>query len=198
MSAMSKLEAVNEMLLAIGQAPGNTLAVAGIRDVSVASTILDAISREVQTDGHSFNTFVETATPDVLGEIAVASDAISVDATDPSIEVIPWVDPSDSTRKLYDTVNQRPTFEDPVEVSVVKLLPFESLPQHARRYIVALAKLRFQASVVGSPMLNSLFEQEVGMAYASFRKTELLQQDNNMLTAGGTIISRNRYRLRRY
>lgn len=198
MSAMSKLEAVNEMLLAIGQAPVNTLAVAGIRDVSIAATILDAVSREVQTDGHSFNTFVETATPDVNDKIAVASDAISVDATDPSIEVITWTDPVDQARRLFDVGNQRPTFDDPVEVSVVKLLPFESLPQHARRYIVALAKLRFQASAVGSPMLNNLFEQEVGLAYASFRKTELLQQDNNILTSGGTIISRNRYRLRRY
>lgn len=198
MSAMSKLEAVNEMLLAIGQAPVNTLAVAGIRDVSIASSMLDAVSREVQTDGHSFNTFIETVTPNVSGQIAVAADVINIDATDPRMEVTPWVDPQDSARKLFDVGNQRSTFEDPLEVSVIKLLPFESLPQHARRYILSMAKLRFQASTVGSPQLNNLFEQEVGLAYASFRKIELLQQDNNLLTAGGTIISRNRHRLRRY
>lgn len=35
-SAMTELEAVNEMLMSIGQAPVNTLSVTGIRDVSVA------------------------------------------------------------------------------------------------------------------------------------------------------------------
>lgn len=197
MPAMSRLEAVNEMLLAIGQAPVNTLAVAGIRDVSVASSILDNVSREVQSSGHSFNTFTETKSPDVNGEIPVATDVIALDAVDPHMDVIAMVDTNDSAYKLYNKDEGTFLWSEDVECEVVKLLDFESIPQHARRYILALAKLRFQASVVGSNMLNSLLEQEVGMAYAEFRRAELLQQDNNMLTQG-TIISRNRHRLRRY
>lgn len=197
MPAMSRLEAVNEMLLAIGQAPVNTLAVAGIRDVSVASSILDNVSREVQSSGHSFNTFKETKSPDVNGEIPIATDVIALDAVDPRMDVIAMVDTNDSAYKLYNKDEGTFLWSEDVECEVVKLLDFESIPQHARRYILALAKLRFQASVVGSNMLNSLLEQEVGMAYAEFRRAELLQQDNNMLTQG-TIISRNRHRLRRY
>lgn len=198
MPAMSKLEAVNEMLLAIGQAPVNTLEVAGIRDVSVAESILDNVSREVQSSGHGFNTFTETKSPDVNGNILIAADVLAIDATDPLIDVIAMVDTNDSALKLYDKEDNTFIFDDDVECEVVKLLPFESIPQHARRYILAMAKLRFQASVVGSDMLNNLIEQELGMAYAEFRRAELLQQDNNILTAGGTIISRNRHRLRRY
>lgn len=196
MPAMSKLEAVNEMLLAIGQAPVNTLAVAGIRDVSVAESTLDNVSREVQSEGHGFNTFTETLTPTANGFLLVASDVLSIDALDARRTVIAVVDANDSVLKLYDTDERTNVFADPLEVEVVKLLSFESLPQHARRYIVALAKLRFQASVVGSDMLNRLIGQELDMAYASFRRAELLQQDNNILTSGGTYISRNRYRLR--
>lgn len=198
MPAMSKLEAVNEMLLAIGQAPVNTLEVAGIRDVSVASTILDNVSREVQSSGHTFNTFRETLTPTANGFLLVASDVLSIDAADPRLDVVPVVDANDGVNKLFNVEEGTNVFTDPLEVEVVKLLPFESLPQHARKYILALAKLRFQASVVGSNLLNDLIGQELNMAYAAFRRAELLQQDNNILTAGGTIISRNRYRLRRY
>lgn len=199
MPAMTKLEAVNEMLLAIGQAPVNTLEVAGIRDVSVAALLLDNVSREVQSEGHSFNTFEVTLTPDVNGFLIVAPDVLQIDSLEGwRWDVIPRVDPQDGVNKLYDRKARTFIATDPVEVEVVKLLPFESLPQHARRYIVAMAKLRFQASVVGSTMLNGLIEQEVGMAYANFRKAELLQQDNNMLNGNPTIINRNRHRLRRY
>lgn len=196
MPAMTKLEAVNEMLLAIGQAPVNTLEVAGIRDVSIAESILDNVSREVQSSGHSFNTFYEAKSPDVNGDIIVPPDVLSIDAVDPRYAVVTLVDPDDSALKLFDKDERSFTFTDDVECEVAKLLPFESIPQHARRYIVSMAKLRFQASAVGSSMLNSLIEQEVGMAYAEFRRAELLQQDNNILTLGGTDISRNRYRRR--
>lgn len=198
MPAMSKLEAVNEMLLAIGQAPVNTLEVAGIRDVSVAEQILDNVSREVQSSGHSFNTFTETKSPDVNGFIPVPDDVLSIDATDPRTEVISLIDPNDTFHKLFDKEDNTFVFDKDVECEVVKLLPFESIPQHARRYILAMAKLRFQASVVGSAMLNNLIEQEVGMAYAAFRHAELLQQDNNMLRNTSTNLIRNHRRIRRY
>lgn len=198
MPAMSKLEAVNEMLLAIGQAPVNTLEVAGIRDVSIAESILDNVSREVQSGGHSFNSFVEELTPTVNGFLLVPSDVLHIDAADPTIAVIPVVDPADDILKLFDQDKRTFVFGDKLEVEITKLLAFEALPQHARRYILAMAKLRFQASVVGSNLLNSLIGQELDMAYAAFRRAELHMQDNNILYAGGTIISRNRHRLRRY
>lgn len=196
MAGMTKLEAVNEMLLAIGQAPVNTLDVAGIRDVSVASTILDNVSRELQSEGHRFNSFTTTMSLDVNGHVLIPSDALQVDPSDVYVDGIPMVDPNDDVLKLYDVQNETFVWDDEVKVDLVRLLAFEALPQHARRYIVAMAKLRFQASVVGSGLLNGLIEQEVGLAYASFRRAELLQGDHNILRNGG-LISSNRYRQRR-
>lgn len=203
MSAMTKLEAVNEMLMAIGQAPVNTLAVAGIRDVSIAEQVLDNVSREVQTEGHSFNTFEQELTPDVNGRIAVGSDILRIDASrnvakggEPYRRVIPLYETGGAF--LYDQDEGTDVFDGPIRVEVVRLLDFENIPQHARRYIVAMAKLRFQASVVGSDQLNRLIEQEVGLAYAAFRKVEHLQRDNNFFKGGSTRISRGRHRLRRY
>lgn len=191
---MTKLEAVNEMLLAIGQAPVNTLSVTGVRDVSIASTLLDNVSREVQSDGHKFNTNTITLALDENSQLPIPADALQVDPTDLYLEAVPAVEPESGTLKLYDQLNETFTWDEPIEVSVVRLLPYESLPQHARRFILAKAKLRFQASTVGSDTLNKLFETEMGEAYAAFRKAELLQADHNILTANSGLISRNRFR----
>ena len=55
-SPTSKLEAVNVMMTAIGETPVNTITSATTTDVSIAITILDNVSREVQSVGWHFNT----------------------------------------------------------------------------------------------------------------------------------------------
>ena len=55
LSPMTELEAVNAMLLSIGQAPVNTLEVAGIKDVSFARLMLHNTNRQVQSRGWWFN-----------------------------------------------------------------------------------------------------------------------------------------------
>lgn len=55
-SAMAELEAVNEMLMSIGQAPVNTLAVTAIKDVSIARARLTSMTRRVLSRGFNFNT----------------------------------------------------------------------------------------------------------------------------------------------
>lgn len=197
MPAATKLDAVNEMLLAIGQAPVNTLAVAGIRDVSVASMTLDNVSREIQTPGHSFNTFTITPTRTADGHIIIADDVLFIDPVDPTISAIPRVDPNDNLNKLYDLARDSFEWERDVTVTVVRHLPFEHLPQHARRYITAFAKQRFQAATVGSDTLDRQISKDLGAAYADFRRVELLQRDNNILRSGATSISRGRFRNRR-
>lgn len=205
MPAISRLEAVNEMLLAIGQAPVNSLIVAGIRDVSVADQILTNVTRELQTAGHSFNTFDITLQPDVNGKITVPADVLHIDnskriadGADPLFDPVVVFDQAVNADVLFDKYKNTQVFEKSVLVEVIRDVPFDKLPQHARRYFLAMAKLRFQASVVGSDALNRLIEQELYAARADFRKTELLQQDNNIFDGGATMISRGRHRLHRY
>jgi len=203
MSAMTELDAVNEMLLAIGQAPVNTLEVAGIRDVSVARLQLTNVNREVQSKGHKFNTFVVKLSQRLDGHVLVPTDALQVDPVDPNIDAIVQVDFNDAgQRKLYDVRRDSFEFEKPVEVEMIRLLPFEALPQYARSYITALAARRFQASVVGSPQLDDLLREREWKAYADFRKAERISQDNNIIRDAavrhGRSMTYNRHRNSRY
>ncbi|SVB25525.1 uncharacterized protein METZ01_LOCUS178379, partial [marine metagenome] len=54
-SKTSKLDAINSMLIGIGEAPVNTLN-SGLQEAEVAEIVLDSISREVQSAGWVFNT----------------------------------------------------------------------------------------------------------------------------------------------
>lgn len=100
---MTELEAVNEMLMSIGQAPVNTLNVTGIRDVNVARALLAKVSRRVQSRGWNFNTDdAYVLSPDVDDIILIPSGAL---------KVIPQVGNQYTTRRhekglaLYDRDN---------------------------------------------------------------------------------------------
>src|SRR3546814_20980574 len=71
---MTELEAVNEMLMSIGQAPVNTLNATGISDVNIARAELVKVSRRVQARGWNFNTDdAYKLSPDADGKTGRAS-----------------------------------------------------------------------------------------------------------------------------
>lgn len=183
MSAISELEAVNEMLIAIGQAPVNTLTVAGIRDVSIARIHIASVSRDLQSEGCKFNRFRETFTPDVNGHVKLPTDALDVDPTDPRVDATVQPDPDDNDiLKLYDATENTFVWDvDDLELDVIREIPFNSLPHYARRFIKEWAKVRFQAGAVGSTTLNDFVTDETTAAQAAFNKMERRKSDNNML-----------------
>ena len=54
-SKTSKLDAINSMLIGIGEAPVNTLN-SGLQEAEIAAILLDNVSREVQSFCWAFNT----------------------------------------------------------------------------------------------------------------------------------------------
>ena len=75
----TKLEAVNSMLGHIGEAPVNTISNATALPISasVAVSVLDETSREVQLQGWHFNTEVDVElTPDGDGNITIPDNAV--------------------------------------------------------------------------------------------------------------------------
>ena len=80
-SKTSKLDAINSMLIGIGEAPVNTLN-SGLQEAEVAAIVLDTISREVQTLGWAFNTDIRyTLSPNNSKNIVLPSNALRVDTT---------------------------------------------------------------------------------------------------------------------
>ena len=176
---MTELDAVNEMLQSIGQAPVNTLEVSNIKDVSFARLTLNNTLREVLSRGWSFNVDSEyELLPDVNDNILLPTDALDIDCTDYSRNLV-WRD-----GKLWDEDEGTFTITDTtLTFRIVRYMPFEDIPQAARQYITMKAGRVFQSRIVGSQILYQFTKEMEVEAYANFLRSENRIKDLNMFRA---------------
>lgn len=166
----TELEAVNQMLATIQEAPINTLTGVGSLDAQKAIDTLAEVSRDLQTPGWNFNTEVDLPLPQdaFTGEIALPRNTLSVEAVD-----FPHtLDLVQRGTKLYDRIGH--TFALPqgtaVKATLVVLLAFEDLPEAARRYISIRSCRLFQKRQVGSTSLDAFTAEEEQNALRTFKR----------------------------
>ncbi len=149
----SDLDAVNILLASIGEAPVNTLTGSLTTDAEMALNTLIEIAKEVQTEGWFFNTERNyELLPDIeTGNIFVPINHISVDL-DPALYTA--MDVVLRGRRLYNLTDHTYTFTKSVLAEIIVLLPFEEMPEEARRYVTLRAGRVFQDRVVGSETLH--------------------------------------------
>lgn len=171
----AELNAVNEMLAAIGESPLENIEIMPPSG-HTARLILNQTSAAIQTEGHWFNQEGSyRLVPDAAGEINLPPNILSVDATDDTIDVIA------RGSRLYDKTRQSYTFDSAVECDVILLLPWEELPPVARWYITAAATELFCESFPGSPGVTEARDRNLRRALASFRRAEVENGDYSLL-----------------
>jgi|TARA_R110000822_G_scaffold10664_4_gene40197 hypothetical protein len=151
MPLTTKLEAVNTMLGNIGESPVTQITVTSTLPISAvtAITVLDEVSREVQSEGWHFNTVLkQTLSPNGSNEIVLATDILHVDTLDNSKDIV------QRGSKLFNRADNTFTFTADIDVRSMSLLDFTDLPEQARRYITLKGSRVFQARTVGSQELE--------------------------------------------
>ena len=184
LTPMTELDAVNMMLISIGQTPVNTLSVTGIRDVAIAQTILQNTSREVQNEGWSFNSETDyELVPDGSDNVTVPTQAFFCDPVDHTHNFV--VRDNGGTLMLYDLTDKTFTITiNPLKVDVVWFYDFDEIPQYARNYIAIKAARRFQAYMVGSKILHEYTSEDELGALTLMVKVDLRASDINILRDG--------------
>ncbi len=147
-TTQSELESINTLLDAIHEAPVNTLNPPFTGDVSRAMRTLSEVSSAIQGKGFHWNTENEyELTPDQDGFINCPLNTLKCDI-DPNIG-----DRRDVTlrgTRLYNKSDRTYVFDDTVTCELVLLLPFDELPEMARRYItMRAARIFVQRSLGG-------------------------------------------------
>lgn len=179
-SPMTELEAVNEMLMSIGQAPVSTLEVTGIKDVNIAKAELQKVSRRVQSQGWNWNSDESfPLTPDVDGIITIPAGAIKVDPTDKYVNYVQRRHPAKGLA-LYSKDDRTFTFASAVDCNIVWAFGFEDLPETARCYIATAAGRKFQSRVVGSRILDAFQAEDEAKAWALLVREERASRDTNL------------------
>jgi hypothetical protein len=163
--ATTKLNAVNQMLSSIGEAPAVSLDTDN-PEIAVAESTLDEVSRTVQSEGWNFNTEYEYPfIPDSNGEISIPSNALSL--ADNKIKSLGKYQTVSRNGKLYDKLAHSSTFTTTIYCDVIWSFEFNDLPQPFKDYITTRASRLFASRVVGSEEQVKLIMQEEPMLRAN-------------------------------
>lgn len=174
LSTITRLEAINIILSAIGSDPVNTLDEESDIDVSNASQLLDKVSRNIQRQGWDFNRGSYTMYPNVDDHRIRWDNSI-----------IKFTSSNGTYAKrggyLYDMDNQTFEFKDKIELEVTVALDFDDLPDCFRNYIAAQAAIEFQQKYLGDEAVSRILQYNLQEAKADIVQYDLDMGDYNML-----------------
>ena len=163
----TQLQAINQMLSGIGQAPVVSLDVAN-PEIAIALNVLDSVNREVQGEGWHFNTEVAYPfTADNNGNISVPANVLQLSdnkfANNQKYQTVL------RDGKLYDKVNHTYEFTvgETIKCDVVWLFDFVDLPQVFKDYITQRAARVFAGRVLGSQEMVTFNSNDEGVLRAN-------------------------------
>lgn len=172
----NKLDAVNEILSAVGSSPVNSLEDELNVDVLNAVRILDSVSKEIQSRGWDFN---------IEDSVALLPD------DDTNLVPCPnnYLRFVSSGYKLirrsgyfFDILSQTNEFPEGLTLdTLVRGLDFEELPEVFRKFITCRAARIFQMRYLTSDELNKHLMTEESSAYADIIDYDLTTGNYNIL-----------------
>ena len=158
-NAAEELPAINQILTSCGQAPVTTLDQTN-PEVAIAYATLLQVSREVQSEGWTFNKEYHVPfNKDNNDEILIANNIIQIKLTENAQNT-----PYNAVRrngKLYDRQNHRFTWEySPIECDVIYEFDFIDLPDPIQNYIKARASTIVSGRIVGDNAQYARLQQQ--------------------------------------
>ena len=169
----SELEAVNTILSTIGEAPLNSLSGSLPVDGTVAKNVLSEVAREVQSQGWHFNThYKATLTRDTDNKIPVASNVVRVEL-DPTLYSKSSYDIVQRDAYIYNLAKNTNIFDTNFDnVTIVYLLPFDEIPEQAKRYITIRSARIFHDRTLGANTLHKFSQEDELKALSILKQAE--------------------------
>jgi hypothetical protein len=167
------LTVINSMLGTMGEAPLNA-----IDDPhpyrGACVSILNTADRELQARGWWFNREALTLQPGALdSSIYLPGDTINVRS--PNRNYV------QRYRRLYDLEGGSYVFTENVDVTLIRLVPFEHCPELYAGYAAAEATLRFQKRYDGDSTKTRALLEEVKEARIAANSEETTQAQANLI-----------------
>ena len=147
-NATQELPAINQILTSCGQAPVTTLDQTN-PEVAIAYATLLQVSREVQSEGWTFNKeYHYEFNKDNNNEILIPNNVIQIKLSENAQNMT--YDAVRRQGKLYDRQNHRYTWEySPIECDVTWEFDWVDLPEPIQNYITARAATLVSGRIVG-------------------------------------------------
>ena len=176
-NAAQELPAVNQILASVGQAPVTTLDQTN-PDVAIAYDALLQVSKDVQSEGWSFNREEHyDFTPDSNNEIVIPNNVLQLDLTKNSYSC----DKKAVRRngKLYDKHNHTYEWTDgAVSCDVVWFFDWVDLPAPFQNYITTRAAAVVSSRIVGDANQYQMINREEAFLRSVIMEYECNQGDH--------------------
>ena len=182
----TELDAVNSILMSVGETPVNTLTVQS-PEVAIAQKTLRQVCREIQAEGWSYNT--ENQYPidlDTNNQCIIPNNVLQLDLNifehGKDYDVVRRSD--NGVMKVYDKKNHTFTFENCSKLyfDIIWMLDFEDLPQAFKDYITTRASRIASNRMVNSQPSAKLLEADEAAARALAVEYEMKQSDHNIFS----------------
>ena len=174
-NATKELPAINQILMACGQAPVTTLDETN-PDVAIAYQTLLEVSREVQSEGWTFNKEAHyPMSPDDNNEIVIANNILQIDLSQSNAD-----DKNVIIRdgKLYDKEHHTYLWtEDSVDCDILWFFDWIDLPRPIQDYITAKASTVTSSRIVGDQTQYQMLQQKEAYMRAMALEYETTQGD---------------------
>lgn len=184
LSTSAELDAINDILSAIGEPPVSSLDAEANADVANARRILSNQNRRLQSQGWKFN--IEEAvslSPDVFsGLINWLPTYLSVMASSGATTYIK------RGEYVYDVGTQSDIFTSAITVNLTRLRDYNEMPWCYRDLIVARSARQFNMRFFGDGDIDSKLAQEEQDAYQRVNEYEMDFGQYNMLD-GDTFVA---------
>ena len=182
----TELDAVNSILMSVGETPVNTLTVQS-PEVAIAQKTLRQVCREIQAEGWSYNT--ENQYPidlDTNNQCIIPNNVLQLDLNifehGKDYDIVRRSD--NGVMKVYDKKNHTFTFENCSKLyfDIIWMLDFEDLPQAFKDYITIRASRIASNRMVNSQPSAKLLEADEAAARALAVEYEMKQADHNIFS----------------
>ena len=184
----TELDAVNSILMSVGETPVNTLTVQS-PEVAIAQKTLRQVCREIQTQGWGYNT--ENDYPidlDANNHCVIPNNILQLDLNHfrhgNDFDVVRRSD--NGIMKVYDKIVHSFEFKNvtggKLYFDVIWMLDFEDLPQAFKDYITTRASRIASNRMVNNPQAAKLLESDEALARAAALEYDTSQADYNIFT----------------
>ena len=158
-AASTELDAVNQILSSVGQAPVTTLDLQN-PEVAIVLTTLREVNRQVQSEGWHFNVEPHyTFTPDSdTKEIAFPTNVLQLDTSKDTHRDA--YNPIRRNGKFYDKLKHTYKWDESITADVTWLFEFDDIPPAIQIYITARAARLAANKLVGDANLSQLLQEQ--------------------------------------
>jgi Autographiviridae tail tubular protein Gp11 len=188
----TELEAVNELLAAVGESPISSVTGDFPAGIQMAIDRLRSTSRKVQAKGWHFNTEYDVlhSRDGATNKVALGLNVLDADLTTEMANV----DVTQRGAFLYNKHDQTFVFSFNPRLTLKYYLTWDELPEYARDYIKTKAARIFQDQTVGSGDHHTFTQQDEIEAYSLMKSNDDENEDANIFDSWdvGSIVRRRR------